>query len=221
MGIFNRIKEVVRTIRFSASPRLYGRHSAGAGEGEEIRIGGGLQIVGGYLIATGVDYAPRSIGVLYGNGSNVIIPLLLSDPIQNGKPCYQQTSTRYCKWNGTYWEVRNGGTTIFRSNEDVYSPDLVSNASWYQTSGVENTVEVVSCDVVSLKSIMASGALPVNIDSTTTSNGTANLSIDALNVRKITGIPGPFSNDSHAEESNVDVGMMYYHPDGRVYIRLT
>lgn len=54
MGIFNRIKEVVRSIRFSGSPKLYGRFSAGAGEGEEINVGTGLRIVGGELQAFGL-----------------------------------------------------------------------------------------------------------------------------------------------------------------------
>lgn len=49
---FNRVKEIVRAIKFSASPRLYGRFSSGAGEGEEIRIGSGLSIVNGELVAS-------------------------------------------------------------------------------------------------------------------------------------------------------------------------
>lgn len=49
MGIINRVKEIVRTIRFSASPRLYGRSSSGAGNGEEIFIGSGLTLTGGVL----------------------------------------------------------------------------------------------------------------------------------------------------------------------------
>jgi hypothetical protein len=52
MSIFNRIKEVVKTIRFSASPRLYGRSTAGAGEGQEIVVGAGLSLTGGTLAAT-------------------------------------------------------------------------------------------------------------------------------------------------------------------------
>jgi hypothetical protein len=52
---FNRVKEIVRAIKFSASPRLYGRFSSGAGEGEEIRIGGGLSIVNGELVASATN----------------------------------------------------------------------------------------------------------------------------------------------------------------------
>jgi hypothetical protein len=52
MGIINRVKEIIRAIRFSGSPRLYGRYSNGAGDGEEIRIGTGLQISSGILSAT-------------------------------------------------------------------------------------------------------------------------------------------------------------------------
>ena len=52
MPIFNRIKEIIRTIRFSASPRLYGRSTAGAGNGEEIVVGAGLTLDGGTLAAT-------------------------------------------------------------------------------------------------------------------------------------------------------------------------
>jgi hypothetical protein len=182
MGIINRVKEVVRALRFSGSPRLYGRYSAGAGEGEEIRIGGGLQIVGNYLIATGIDYAPRAVGLLYGTGSKAVVPLDANTPIFNGKPRYMQTSTRYVRWSGTFWEVRNGGTAIFRSDEDVYSPDLVSAGGWYQTSGTATTVEVVSSDVVTFKSITAAGGLPVAIDQNTTSDRTANLSLNTLKV---------------------------------------
>jgi hypothetical protein len=52
---FNRVKEIVRAIKFSASPRLYGRFSSGAGEGEEIRIGSGLSIVNGELVASATN----------------------------------------------------------------------------------------------------------------------------------------------------------------------
>ena len=52
MPIFNRVKEIVRTIVFAASPRLYGRSSSGAGDGEEISIGSGLTLTGGVLSAT-------------------------------------------------------------------------------------------------------------------------------------------------------------------------
>lgn len=49
MPIFNRVKEIVRTIVFAASPRLYGRSSSGAGNGEEISIGSGLTLTSGVL----------------------------------------------------------------------------------------------------------------------------------------------------------------------------
>jgi hypothetical protein len=52
---FNRVKEIVRAIKFSASPRLYGRFSSGAGEGEEIRIGSGLSIINGELVASATN----------------------------------------------------------------------------------------------------------------------------------------------------------------------
>ena len=53
MSIFNRIKDTVKTIRFAASPRLYGRSTAGTGDGEEISIGTGLTLTGGVLSAVG------------------------------------------------------------------------------------------------------------------------------------------------------------------------
>jgi hypothetical protein len=56
MGIFNRVKEIVKTIRFSGSPRLYGRSTAGAGDGEEITIGSGLSLVGKVLSAVGATW---------------------------------------------------------------------------------------------------------------------------------------------------------------------
>jgi hypothetical protein len=57
MGIFNRIAEVVKTIRFSASPRLYGRGTAGAGNGEEISLGTRLSITGNVLNAAATAWA--------------------------------------------------------------------------------------------------------------------------------------------------------------------
>ena len=129
-----------------------------------------------------VVYAPRAIGVIYGSGAKSVIPLSISTPALNGKPQYESTSTRYARWSGTYWEVRNGGTAIFRSNEDVYSPDLASTGSWYQTSGTSTTIEVISADIVTAKSLNAAGGLPVSIDNTTVSDGSANLSVADLTV---------------------------------------
>jgi hypothetical protein len=67
MGIFNRIKEVIRTIRFSASPRLYGRYSAGAGEGQEIGIGEGLTIEAGVLKANAAAIAAETAARIAGD----------------------------------------------------------------------------------------------------------------------------------------------------------
>ena len=66
-AIYNRIKEVVRTIRFAASPRLYGRTTSGAGEGEEISVGTGLTLANGVLSATGGGTV-TSVNVTGSNG---------------------------------------------------------------------------------------------------------------------------------------------------------
>lgn len=52
MSIFNRIQKTIKSILIRNSPRLYGRFSSGAGTGEEIGIGEGLEIVNGELKVT-------------------------------------------------------------------------------------------------------------------------------------------------------------------------
>lgn len=102
---------------------------------------------------------PKMIGYSIANGSTGTIALYQSQSIYNKKPYYYQISTRYCRWvlatPSPYWEFRNS-TLIYRSTEDVKSPDLVT--TWTQTSGTTSALTLFSSDVVTLNSMIAAGS---------------------------------------------------------------
>ena len=124
MGIFNRVKEIVRAIRFSGSPRLYGRYSAGAGDGEEIRIGNGLQISGGYLIVTGA--AINSVSNVTTSDGSCDLEI---NSLQVG--------------NGSYYvSIANDGNTYHYDNETSRTSNL--NASFLQFTADGETLSVGS-----------------------------------------------------------------------------
>ncbi len=134
---------------------------------------------------------PKMIGYSIANGSTGTIALYQSQSIYNKKPYYYQSSTRYCRWTGSYWEFKNS-TLIYQSTEDVKSPDLVT--TWTQTSGTTSALTLFSSDVVTSNSIKsANGVLTPT---------------------------GPYANDTAAAAGLVPINGLYYDSTGAVKIRL-
>ena len=213
MSIFNRVKDIVKTIRFAASPRLYGRSTAGAGDGEEISIGTGLTLTGGVLSATG------SITVAWSEvtGKPATFP-----PISHAHPISDVTNLQIAL-DG------KAASTHTHTSEDV--TDATSDGS-ESTGTPEKLLKTTSDGQLKIDGLevftlgASSWICPSNtgyfIVVTAPTGLAANQGIVWPSRGGIVALQptGPYTNDAAASSGGVAVGSLYYTADGSVKRRM-
>jgi hypothetical protein len=240
MGIFNRIKEVVRTIRFAASPRLYGRYSAGAGEGQEIGIGTGLQITSGSLTVNfgavaaashthtasqitdfAASVAATSPGThthgnisndgKIGNTSNLVIITGTDGVLQSASRSGIDTRTTFPNDDVTAATAFATANTLVRRPASGLIGFREGIAVGYTLGGVGITINV--------NSIVFNN--PFGQSRTLTAYGTGDIQFPP-GTGDVAYIPtGPYANDVAAAAGGVAVGSLYYTAAGAVLRRMS
>lgn len=185
MGIFNRIKEVVKTIRFSASPRLYGRSSAGAGEGQEIVVGAGLSLTGGTLAATFNETT------IFGDTA----------PVNSAAAVPNFYETVYAGTNNKLRFTQVGVTvpTITFTTGGTFAPTSVSvagNAISIVLSQNFGSITATANAVIAVVQASAAASALVTIANASGSNGTGAVAADST---AINNNPGPFTLSGGSE----------------------
>lgn len=199
MGIINRITEIVRTIRFSASPRLYGRSSSGAGNGEEISIGSGLTLTGGVLAATGVPASHTHVSVSitdastyppYDEENDTFLPVLVKFD-EDGSISPESIKTNSLTIGNA--ESGEGQSTV--------SSNLYFLLRWESANGL-SSFSFGTNEFAGVDGRNVSVLLP---------NRSGRMELSPI---------GPYANDAAASAASVAIGSLYYTADGSVKRRM-
>ena len=155
-AVYNRVLEVIKTIRFSASPRLYGRTSAGAGTGEEIEVGTGLSLASGVISSTVTGNATHTGDA---TGSAVLTLATVNSNV------------------GTFGSSTNSVTFTVNAKGLITSASQTPNAVTSATTS-DGTCALSVASLASVGSITTSGAnSPI-----TTSGANSNITTQGVNA---------------------------------------
>jgi hypothetical protein len=191
MPIFNRFKEIIKSIRFAASPRLYGRSTAGAGEGEEITVGNGLSLTAGVLSAAVRSVAGRT-GTITLNSSDILDASTMGEADkllkidENGIAIVQA--------------LRSSATVVVGDPQDTLGQVIImsGNSIFAWTRGFD--------EGFSFELPTTAGEYLYRLPS-----GTGTFALHPT---------GPYANDATAASNGVAVGRLYYTAAGAVLRRM-